>query len=906
MTRAAPALSLPRPALAAALAALLAVPAAAQNGAHAAHPVEPPRVGAVLREGPVSVDGALDEPFWAQAPAATDFRQSDPREGEPATQRTEVRFAYDDAALYVGARMLDSLGGEGVRSRLARRDADAEGDWLELVFDTYHDHSGRTVFRVNPSGVKYDAGQAAPSADPSWDPVWEAEARRDSAGWTAELRIPFSQLRFTRDETQTWGLQVVRYVERLAERSHWAFWTKEEAGGPQRYGHLEGVRILSRPRGWEVLPYTLARASYVAPAQPGSPFHQPRDYDWRVGADVKALLGSNLTLSATVNPDFGQVEVDPAVVNLSAFETFFPERRPFFVEGSGLFGFGSFSCRFCSNVSSMSLFYSRRIGRRPQGLHGWETDFEQVPENTPILAAAKLTGRFAGGVQLGVLDAVTGSEHADYRTGTADFRREVEPLTNYLVARARRTSRSGNHTFGVMATSVARRFDYDSLSYQLPGHAESVGLDWSLAWKERTYTLMGNVAFSNVGGDSLAVVRLQNNSTHYFARPDRGGHGNGLFTDAYDPSLTSLRGHGGYLRVAKEAGAVRWESMVNYRSPGFEVNDMAFLTRADYVWMNTNVWRNWTRPTKYYREIGTVLGGQQQYNFDGDPTDRQVHLSGYVNFRNYWGAGAWVMRRPEVYDDRATRGGPVVRRTGASYFSVWGFTDSRKRVVLSSEPEFGFSDDGGHSAYVNLGMRFKPASNVSLSLSPSLRQSTGRSQYVARFDDPAAAHFAGHRVVFATLDQRTLSMDTRLQVTFTPTLSLELFAQPFVSSGEYYQFKEFDAPRGLAKTEYDAGQLTALRSAAGLDSVYVLDPDRDAATDAFTFRNPDFNLRSLRGNAVVRWEYRPGSTLFFVWQQSRSRRERFGDFDPLRDAEAVFLERPDNVFVVKATYWLGR
>ncbi|HEV3051330.1 MAG TPA: DUF5916 domain-containing protein, partial [Longimicrobium sp.] len=517
---------------------------------------------------------------------ATDFRQQQPNEGQPATQRTEVRFAYDDGALYVGARMYDSLGAAGVSRQLTRRDAEVESDWIQLVFDTYHDHAGRTVLQVNPSGVKYDAGQASPSADPSWDPVWEVETNVDSLGWTAEMRIPWSQLRFSSGVEQTWGVQIWRYVQRLNEMSMWSFWGKQEAGGPPRFGHLSGMRIERRPRGLEIMPYALARASYITPSEPGSPFQDEQEYDTRIGADIRALVGSSLTLSATINPDFGQVEQDPAVVNLSAFESFFSEKRPFFVEGSGILSFGGLSCFTCSNVSGMSLFYSRRIGRAPQGPLPDGYDYSYAPANARLLAAAKLTGRTNGGWQIGALEAVTAREVGRVRQldGTGE-ELTVEPFTNYLMGRVKRTTAGGSRTWGLMATSVIRRFgdDDDAVREYLPAHAEAVGADWSLFWQNQTYRLMGNVALSNVSGDSLAIRRLQRSSARYFQRPDRTPGGNGLFSDAYDPALGALRGYSGYSRLAKQSGSLLWETAVNVRSPGFEVNDMAFQQQADFV-----------------------------------------------------------------------------------------------------------------------------------------------------------------------------------------------------------------------------------------------------------------------------------------------------------------------------------
>jgi len=888
----------------------LAGPAAAQQtasartAAHAAAAV--PQVRAIRRTEPIVIDGRLDEAFWQTVPVAGSFRQKDPHEGEPASERTEIHVAYDDEALYIGARMYDSLGARGVHTRLGRRDDNLDGDWLEIDFDTYHDHTGITLVQVNPSGVKFDAGQASPNIDVSWDPVYQAQAHLDSLGWTAEFRVPFSQLRFPRDSVQTWGFNVVRFIERKNETDMWSFWGKNESGGPSRYGHLTELHTPHHTRSVELLPYVLARGSFVRPTQPGSPFEDRRDGSIRVGGDVKALLTSTLTLDATVNPDFGQVEVDPAVVNLSQYETFYSEKRPFFIEGSGLFDFGSFRCHFCSNINSMSPFYSRRIGRSPQGFVSQPATFTHSPVSSNILGAAKVTGRMAGGLQVGVMDAVTRRERALAISPEGDqFTEEVEPATNYFVGRVRQNLNSGNLVVGAIGTSVLRGFDNEVLRGFIPTRAEAVGTDWAMYWSKREYSWIGNLVASEAGGDTAAIARLQRSPARYFQRPDRKAGGNGVFSDRFDAGATSLRGIGGYSRLAKDTGPWQFETAVDFRSPGFEVNDLGYLPLADYVWTNGNLLRVWNRPTKWYRNWAAIIGSQQQVNFDGDLTSRDVH--GYLGgqLANYWNVAGFVIYNSAASDDRLTRGGAVVRTPANVLYAMDFSSDGRKRVVFSTNPRYNRTSEGGWSWNANLGVRVKPSSNVQVSVGPNYSVTRDPTQFVTRFDDAAATGFFNDRVVFATLDQHVLSMDTRLNWTFTPNLTLELFAQPFVATGSFSGYKEFVRPRSIQKREFDAQQLSPVVE-QGQVVGYDLDPDRDAATGNFQFGNPDFNVRSLRGNAVLRWEYRPGSTLFLVWQQQRSDFDADGTFSFSRDSRGVFDAPPDNVFVVKMSYWFGR
>ncbi len=878
-------------------------------GGNALHPFGLKVVQAARRQGEVTLDGRLDDAAWAAVQPATDFRQAEPHEGQPAVQRTEVRFLFDDDALWVGARMLDTAGAAGVRTRLVRRDREADADQLELLFDTFHDHLGRTSIAINPSGVKNDSyGPGGANPDPSWDPLYEVRTAIDSLGWTAELRIPLGQLRYAPTPRQDWGLQIWRTASRVNEVSMWAFFPSTDNGGASRFGHLEGLELTRGPSRGELLPYVVGRSSSLAAGDPTDPFHDPHALDSRVGADLKYLMTSNLTLNATVNPDFGQVEVDPAVINLSAFETFFEEKRPFFVENAGLFRFGGLNCYFCSNVSGLSLFYSRRIGRQPQGASlAWdEGEYADVPEYTTILGAAKVTGRTPSGWSLGLLDAATRGESAPIqRPDGSRGEVAVEPFTNYLVGRVARDLRGGNTVLRGMATSVLRDLDDAGLEARLPGHAETGGVELDHFWGSRAFRLMATAALSNVGGDAEAIDRLQRASARYFHRPDRDEGSNGLFSDAYDPSRTSLRGWATYARLSKETGNWQWELNSNVRSPGFESNDLGFLTRADYAWMGANLRRRWTRPGTFYRYLQFTGGAQQEYNFDGDLTMRQFHGSAYAQLRNYWDVSGFVILRPEYLDDRLLRGGPVVARTRSAFAALSASTNPRKSLVLNSDLERGCNADGACDWLVGLTATFRPASSLVVTVGPSYAHYGSTAEYVTAVDDPTSTAFYGRRYVVSDLSWREVGMNTRVNWTFSPALSFELFVQPLLAGVDYSSFKEFARTRDDAKLVYgrDVGTIVRVEDAGGAG--YAVDPDGAGPAATFTFADPDFNLQSLRGNAVVRWEFRPGSTVYFVWTQSREASGPSGELDMGSDLQQLRGAPRDNIFMVKLSYWMG-
>ncbi|MGQ0639672.1 MAG: DUF5916 domain-containing protein [Gemmatimonadaceae bacterium] len=875
------------------------------------HTVPVPSARAARRVGNVVIDGVVNDAAWAAATPITEFTQTDPDEGRPGTERTEFRILFDEDALYVAARLFDSQGAAGVRTRLVRRDEDFGSDNIGVVIDGFHDHLGRAFFDLNPSGSKSDfLGIGTSCCDSGWDPIWEAATRIDSTGWSAEMRIPLNQLRYGSAPVQTWGLQLRRFIHRRNELQQWAFWSKTETGGPNRFGHLEGLELGKASRHLELLPYVAAKTQNIA-AQRDDPFNSGSVNSARIGLDIKYSLSSNLTLDATINPDFGQVEVDPAVVNLTAFETSFPERRPFFVASSGVFSFGSFNCYFCSNVSSLGAFYSRRIGRAPTGadLAYSSGRFADVPEATTILGAAKITGRTANGWTIGLLNAITSREEATVQAADgARSQQVVEPFSNYFVGRVKKDLSGGNLVLGGILSAVQRNLD-DVFVPRLTRHAEVLGGDWQYTWKNRQYSWRGQAALSHLDGDPRVVLQRQLSSARYFQRPDRDRRSaDGFFTDALDSTATEMRGLGYYTRVAKESGSWLWELALNARTPGFETNDVAFQTRADYSWHNANIFRYWSKPGRWYRDFNIIAGAQRQTNYDGDLTDAQGHFFVASTTPQFWNWSTFYIRRSAAMDDRLLRGGPVVERPGSDFLSLGVSTDSRKRVILDMNAGFATNRAGGWGTDLGTFIRLRPSSRVSMSFGPSWNANGALFQYVTAVRDSTATSFYGSRYVMSGLKQKSLALDTRVNLTFSPTMTFELYAQPLIASGDYREFKEFDAPRKQSFSIFgrDKGTITEQRDPNGLVTSYTIDPDGPGPARSFVLQNPDFNFRSLRGSALFRWEYRPGSVLYVAWTHSRNSSSPLGNFEFSRDWQGMFESVPDNILLVKASWWLPK
>ncbi len=860
-----------------------------------------PVAEAVPVSASVTLDGRLDEAAWRDAPPITRFTQTDPQEGQPVTQPTEVRLIYTPDALYVGAVMRDT---GAVSTRLARRDSHMEdSDWFSISLDSYDDNLTAYRFEVNPSGVRRDeklSGGSTWRGDNSWDPVWEASTTVTDSGWVAELRIPFSQLRFSGEAVQRWGIQLQRTIARRQEQAVFSFTPKSEPGGIARFGRLEGLERLQRGRGLEILPYALARGSYgPVDTEDGvsfaNPFRDGSDYASSMGLNLKYRLASNMTLDAAVNPDFGQVEVDPAVVNLTAYETRFEEKRPFFVEGGDIFQFGG-GGHGGPGGRGTQLLYSRRIGARPQGDVPDEAVYSNRPDASTILGAGKLTGLTAGGWSVGVLEAVTAEEKASYVdanhvAGSA----VVAPLTNYFVGRVQRNMREGQTVVGAMATAVGRRLGGLSLADQLRGSAYTGGADFRYAWADREWSVSGYIAGSRIAGDSAAIQEAQSSSARYYQRPDAAYL-------RFDSAATSMAGYTARIGISKDAG-LHWrgDARVSATSPGFEVNDLGYQRDADRVNAAGSLRYEENTPGPVFRQWNIDGGPDATWNYGGDFLGLGLDLGSRLELLSYWTGDLNFSHDFPGYDDRLTRGGPLTRGVARDRASLRLQSDSRKPWSLHVNTSYEWDAAGSKQVHTGMRLELRPSGAWNISVGPSWQHTLEAAQYVESVEDPLATATFGQRYLFAHLDQTTVSMETRLNVTFRPGLTIQVYAQPFLASGNFSGLKELRAPRTFAFLEYgvDTGTIHLQ------DGEYTIDPDGAGPAQPFTLENEDFNRRSLRGNAVLRWEWRPGSTLFLVWQQSRSDYTDLNNLRLGRDARALLALPPDNVFVLKVSYWLN-
>jgi hypothetical protein len=813
----------------------LGMPAPNAQEAGSAPPPEKTMRAVRINPAPPKIDGVLNDGAWQHAPVFTGFTQRDPDEGKPASESTTVQIVYDDEAVYIGIRCYDREP-DKIVSRLTRRDQWIEMDRVSVSLDPHHDHKTGFFFAVGPSGWKSDGILFNDTSDDEdWDGVWEGKASVDDRGWSVEYKIPYHVLRFSDKPVYTWGFNVMRQVSRKKEWDYWVMVPRGQNGWVSRFGHLEGIEGIHPRRSLEILPFGVSRSSFV-PKSAAAP--NGFDQFGTMGVDLRYGLSSNISLNGTFNPDFGQVEADPAVLNLGPFETFFSERRPFFLEGATIFN--APNPDIVGIGGPTRLFHSRRIGRAPGRFATPDTAVEiDRPEGTTILGATKLSGKTSRGLSFGLVEAVTANEFATIEDSVASpaggglqavrSQFKVEPMTNYFVGRAQQDV-FANSTVGATVTAM----NGQGLA---PAYVGSV--DSQLKWKNNAYRV-----FTRLTGS-------------------RTGSGAGR-----------KEGYEGILYFSKFSGTFGGQVYADARSPGFDANHLGFMNRADRIQTGGHFYVQIQHPWALARQSGFNVNVWSQWNYDRANLAKGVNFNTWQNLKNYWFVNFGVSREFEALDDRETRGGPLMVRPASTWFWSGLGTDSRKPVQVFINFSGSRAERGLSSSY-SLGSwwTIRPASNVQLEFNPRYRIERNFAQWIKNLDGNGDG--TPDRFLFGELDNRVLDLTTRATVSLTPDLSLQVYLQPFVAVGDYGAIKELVRPASYAFAPYDS-----------LD-------------------NPDFSRRSLRSNVVLRWEYRPGSTLFLVWAQSRSASSDDPAFRPLRSLGSSFTDEGQNIFQVKVSYWFN-
>jgi hypothetical protein len=838
------------------------------------------------------IDGILDEDIWQGGAWIDDFTQNEPYNGAKASQRTEFKIVFDKDNLYVGIKAFDTSP-DSIVNRLTRRDH-ADGDLVAIIVDSFHDLRTGFVFGISSSGVKYDfmITNDGQNEDESWDPNWWSKTSINNEGWIAEMKIPFSQVRFENNSGDVWGLEMARVLYRKQETTFWQHIPKDAPGMVHHFGELTGLEQIKPRKILDVTPYAVARAETFE-AVPEDPFLlKGKKSGFNGGIDAKIGITNNMTMDLTVNPDFGQVEADPSEVNLSAYETFFEEKRPFFIEGNNItnfaLGIGD------GGIGNDNLFYSRRIGRRPQGYpdlkDGWSAD---VPTNTNIIGAAKLTGKTKDGLSVGFVEALTAEEIAEIDTSGGRKYETVEPLTNYMVGRIQKDYKEGNTIVGGIFTSTNRDLD-DNLGQYMHKAAYSGGADFTQYFKKKSWMFNVNAAFSLVQGSEEALLNTQTSSARYYQRPDN-NH------TKLDSSRTSLGGSGGRMQVMKLDGHWNFLYSTIWKTPGFETNDLGFIREADQIlnlfWVGYNQWD----PKGIYRRFNINSDIYTIHNFGGVSMGQGLELNGNMGFKNYWNAYAGGNIQTSALETGLLRGGPAMKMPG-SFRTHMGFeTDERKKLVfdISANLNKGF-DNSSRGIYTEVEITLKPTNYLVLSISPGISRSFEELQYVDQKE------FNGNdRYIFASIDRKTINTSFRINLNLSPDLTLQYWGQPFIATGRYYDHKYITDP---IAGDYHERFATYSENQINLqDDMYYIDEDENGTTD-YSFEMNDFNVQEFLSNLVVRWEYNPGSSVYLVWSQNRNNYNTNGNLNVMNDLGDLFdseAEKPHNVFLIKLSYRFG-
>lgn len=813
------------------------------------------------------VDGMLDDICWKTAVWDSSFIQQQPSPADKPSQKTEIALLYDEANLYVGIKCHESEPGN-IRSILSRRD-EYSGDAVGIALDSYGDNRTAFEFDVTVAGQKVDfMHMGAQETDLNWDAIWDAKTSVNDSVWTAEIRIPFSQLRFAKADEQVWGLHVWRYIDRLSEEDHWKLVPVDAPASVYLFGDVNGIKGINSKRKVELLPYGNLKYS------PNTELKK----EWNEGAglDGKVGLSSDFTVDFTINPDFGQVEADPSVLTLKSYEIFYDEKRPFFLEGSNVFNFGS---------EEDLLFYSRRIGHAPS----YEPDLNDgetlsIPDNTSIISALKLTGKTKKGLSVGFLHSMTAKEDATvYGEDGTKTRQDAEPFTNYLVGRLKQDFNKGNTVLGGMVTSVNRNINESQLDF-LPKSALTGGMDFVHNWKKRKYYVAGKGFFSDVKGSEEAISNLQLASTHYFQRPD-------ATHLEYDDTKTNLSGHGGEIEGGKRSGKFRATGSFSWRSPGVDLNDVGYMYQADYLQEQSTFYYMINKPHGIMRNYWLRLTQMASWSYGGELTKEEVTGHGYLRFTNLWRVHLNLERDYNLFDTRELRGGPILYKDPTWDGEVFMQTNSAKDLLVGAGTRFIRGDDkiSARDQYT-LYLRLLLGENLSITSNTVYLKNVDYHQYAGR-----VTLVDGNRgYIVGQIDQKVLRSTLRIEYFVTPEFSIQYYASPYASTGKYQDFRRVNVGDSKKLSERYInleGQLE--------NRIYTF----AEGDDSYRIYNPNFIFKEFNSNLVARWEFRPGSTVYLVWNRTISDYQYDYDSSITNVFGNILGSESQNVFMVKFSYW---
>lgn len=836
------------------------------------------------------IDGVDDDEGWKTVEWGDDFIQIEPQENMPPSQKTAFKILYDDNNLYVFIRAFDDEP-DKISRIISRRD-NFSGDRVTLLVDSYFDKQTAFAFTAMASGSKGDETVTMDGNywDSGWNPVWYLATSTDEKGWSAEMRIPLSQLRFGKKEIQTWGLQISRNIYRLEERSTWQFIPKGSPGTIHLYGELTGIKDIKPVRNVEILPYAVARTERFEKVGE-NPFLDGKDSGISAGLDGKIGITNDLTIDFTINPDFGQVEADPSEVNITAFETYFSEQRPFFIEGKNIYEFEPNQTITISKFGGENLFYSRRIGRPPQYYPSLSPgEYADIPEATTILGSAKLSGKTRNGLAIGILESVTSEEKALIDNLGQRRKETVEPLTNYFVARLQKDFNKGETVVGGIITAVNREINNPSLDF-LPVSSYTGGLNFQHNWNERTWYVAGNAEFSTISGSENSIIALQRSSARYYQRPDAPHL-------KVDSSMTSLSGMGGTLKLGRGSQKkLQFETSLTLRSPGLEFNDIGYMRYSDQIHHATWVAYYIRNPFGIFNNFYLNTNYWIYMDFSGKLLSFSTNVNFNSQFKNKWRINGSFNRTGENTSTSLLRGGPSMLAPGETGLNLNINTNQSKKVIFNAGAYKGLGDKKSfrYSEYWG-GVNIKPLNSLSVTFSPSYSVLKSKLQYVSTTSMDGEA-----RYLFGDLTMKTLSLTFRINYTINPELSVEFYGQPFVSAGKYNKINMITNPVADEFSDRYRTFTPSEISLEGWSNMYRIDENRDGFTD-YSVPNPDFNFRQFRSNLVVRWEYLPGSTVFLVWSQGRTSSDINGNFNYGNDLGDLFSTVPRNVFLLKFSY----